>query len=265
MEKNENKKEHRSLSKVIFVGVIILAFLLVLAILTSIVMLFFPVKQIEVEGDSRYAYSEIIEESGLKIGNRLFYANKSKAENKILQSFPYLESVTVESYFPNKIKITIREFSDIYLLRHERGFCYVNGDFEILEIIDHTTTFDEFSGIYVKLENVVSGEIGDVYSGEDSDRAKELIEYIKQYGFYQYLNIVDVDNRYDNSFVVGKKYKLVIGSMADVEEKVENIFKVVFSDTFNRNQSCIIDATNKKNVVYGPLNEENILKLIKKL
>lgn len=260
MENNKNKKEHRALSKVIFVGAIALAFLLVLGILTSIVMLFFPVKQIEVEGDSRYAYSKIIEDSGVKIGSRLFYVNKSKAENKILQEFPYLESAEVKSYFPNKIKISIKEFEEIYLLRHERGFCYVNGSFEILEIVEHTPSFEDFSGIYIKLENAISGEIGDTYTGDDSLRAKELIEHIKQYGFYQYLNIVDVEEKYDSCFIVGKSYKFVLGSMADIGEKIDNILKVVFSDTFNREENCVINATDKKNVVLRTLSEENILK-----
>lgn len=260
MDNNENKKEHKALSKVIFIALIVGAALLVLAALTAIVMLLFPVKEIEVEGDSRYAYSEIIEISGVEEGNRLFYLNKEKAENKILQAFPYLESVEVESYFPNKIKITIKEYEDVYLVPHEQGFCYVNGQFEILEIVESAPTYDEFSGIYIKLENTVSGEVGDVYVNDDSKRASELIAYIKQYGFYQYLNIVDVDDKYDNGFIVGKRYKFVLGSMADVEEKIDNILKVVFSDTFNREESCLIDATNKKNVVYRPLNQENILK-----
>ena len=260
MDNNENKKEHKVLSKVIFISLMVGAALLVLGILTSIVMLLFPVKEIEVDGDSRYAYSDIIEISGIKEGDRFFYLDEEKAENKILQAFPYLESVEVKSYFPNKIKITIKEFDEVYLLRHERGFCYVNSQFEILEIVENAPSFDEFSGIYIKLENIVSGEIGDVYVNEDSKRATELITYIKQFGFYHYLNIIEVDDKYDNGFVVGKRYKFVIGSMADVEEKIENILKVVFSDTFNREESCLIDATNKKNVVYRPLDQENILK-----
>lgn len=256
--RSEKLGEHRRGSKVIFICLVIAAFLLVLSIITSIVLLAFPVKEIEVEGDSIYAYSDIIDASKIKIGARLYYVNGKKAESRILSNMPYLESVEVKSYFPNKVKISIKQFDTIYLLRHERGFCYVNDKYEILEIVDQAPKYDDFSGICIKLENAISGEIGDIYSGEDSQRADHLIKYIKKYGFYQYLNIVDVEEKYNNSFLVGKQYQFIIGAMADVEEKIDASFKVVNSNGFKRNQNCIIDTTDKKKVILRYVDEEKM-------
>jgi hypothetical protein len=258
MEENNKNRKHRRASKVIFVLAAALAFLLVLAMVTSVFLLIFPVKEIEVEGDSRYAYSEIIESSGVRKGARLYFVNSKKAEERILKAHPYLERVEVDSLFPGRVKISIKEFDTVYLIKHERGFCYVNGDYEILEIVDEAPAYDEFSGICIKLESSISGEIGDVYSGEDAERADALIEYIKQYGFYTYLNIVDVERKYDNSFVVGKRYKFILGSMVDVGEKIDASFKVVLSDGFQRDKNCIIDTTDKKKVISRYVSDEKI-------
>ena len=258
--KNEGMREHRRGSKIIFIFLVVVAFLLALSLATSIALLMFPVREIEVEGDSIYAYSDIIDVSGIKIGARLYYVNGNKAENRILSNMPYLESVDVNSYFPNKVKINIKQFDTIYLIRHERGFCYVNDEYEILEIVEKAPSFEDFSGICIKLEKAISGEIGDVYNAEDSQRADELIKYIKSYGFYQYLNIVDVEHKYNNSFVVGKQYKFIIGAMADVEDKIDASFKVVNSSEFKRNENCIIDTTDKKKVILRYIDDENIRK-----
>ncbi|MBO5716266.1 MAG: FtsQ-type POTRA domain-containing protein [Clostridia bacterium] len=263
MEENNRKeemREHRRGSKIIFITLVIVAFLLALGLVTSLVLLLFPVREIEVEGDSRYAYSEIIDISKIKTGDRLYFVNENKAEKRILSSLPYLESVEVNSYFPNKVRITIKQFDTIYLVRHERGFCYVNDKYEILEIVEAAPNFEDFSGICIKLEKAISGEIGDVYNAEDSRRADDLIKYIKQYGFYQYLNIVDVEHKYNNAFVVGKQYKFIIGAMADVEEKIDASFKVVNSSEFKHNENCIIDTTDKKKVVLRYIDDENIRK-----
>ena len=92
-KRKEEKIEHKQASKVIFISCVVLTFLLALGFLTSLALLLFPVKRIEVVGDSRYAYSEIIEVSGIKNGMRLYYVNGNKAENRILSSMPYLQNV----------------------------------------------------------------------------------------------------------------------------------------------------------------------------
>lgn len=249
---------HRKESKIIFACAAILAFVLVISITVSIILLLFPVVEIEVSGDSRYSYTEIIEASGVKKGARLYYVNENKAENKTLEKLPYLESVEVNSYFPNRVKIEIKEFEDIYLVSHEDGYCYVNGKFEILEVVEETSSFEELSDVFVKLEQNLSGEIGDTYEGEDSKRANELVGYLKEYGFYQHLNIVDVSKKYDISFVIEKKFQFVIGSMSDVGEKIDVSFKVCFTDDFKREENCIIDSSDKKRVILRYVTDEII-------
>lgn len=257
-QSKEKNTKHKKASKVILVLAILLVVALALALVTSIILLFFSVSEIEVAGDSRYTYAEIIEASGIEKGARLYYLNEEKAENAILSAFPYLKSVKVYSYFPNRVKIEIEEFESIYLVSHADGFCYVNDNFEILEIISQAPDYDRFTGIFIKLEEALEGEIGTVCEREDINRASELIEIIREYGFYQDLNIVDVDDKYNNSFVVGKKYKFIVGAMSDVEEKLDVAFKVCLSDSFIRENNAIIDATDKKKAVLRYVSDENI-------
>lgn len=264
MEEKTNKREvkrtgHRRGSKIIFLAGVVGAFLLVVAFVSALALLLFPVTQIEVVGDSRYSYSEIISASGIKRGARLYYLAESRAENKVMQALPYLESVSVNSYFPNRVKIEIKEYENIYLIEHNDGFCYVNHEFEILEIVPTATSFAEFSGIFIRLENKASGEVGSIYSGDDAKRAIELVEYLKEYGFYDYLNIVDVKGKYDISFVAGKSFKFILGSMADIEEKIDASFKVCFSDGFKTEENCIINAEDKKRVILRYVDDEIIM------
>ncbi len=259
-QKEELMKNHSLASKLIFALALILAAAIVLGLITSIILLFFPVREIEVVGDSRYNYAQIIEASGIKKGARLYFVNEGKAEKRLLSAFSYLASVKVHTYFPNRVKIEIEEFEDIYLIPHANGFCYVNGDFEILEIIEQAPQYEKFSGIFIKLPASAEGSVGDLCQNEDTQRASELIESIKEYGFYSQLNIVDVENEYDNAFVVAKKYKFVLGAMTDISEKIDVAFKVCLDDSFVKENNAVIDATDKKKVVLRYIDDENIRK-----
>ena len=87
-----------------------------------------------------------------------------------------------------------------------------------------------------------------------------MIEFIKQYGFYQDLNIVDVEDKYNNSFVVSKKYKFVLGAMTDISEMMDYAFKVCLDDSFDREKNAIIDVTDGQKVILRYVNDENIRK-----
>lgn len=250
--------KHRKSSVVIFLLGVVLVFLVILSLSVSILLLIFPTKEIEVSGDSRYSYSEIIDATGIKIGSRLYFINESKAEKAILEKMPYLENANVNSYFPDRVKIEIKEFDEIYVLKHERGYCYVNGSFEILEIVETLPAYSDFLGVFVKLENAISGEIGDTYYGEDMQRAKELISHIKKYGFYNYLNIVDVEQKYNVAFVFEKKYKFVLGAMTDMDEKIDASYKICFSDSFKMDEMCTINSSDKKRVIVRYIDETTL-------
>ena len=55
-----------------------------------------------------------------------------------------------------------------------------------------------------------------------------------------------------------KKYKFVLGSMSDVEEKLDASFKVCFSDGFKRDENCVIDSTDKKRIILRYVTDEII-------
>ena len=81
---------------------------------------------------------------------------------------------------------------------------------------------------------------------------------LKENGFYEYLNIIDVEDKYTISFIINKRYKFVIGAMTDISEKIDVSFKVCFSDSFKREENCIIDASDKKRVILRYISDEII-------
>ena len=70
---------------------------------------FFPVRGIVVEGQTRYSQQELIEKSGLYVGQSLMGVNKVHAHELLVQNFPYLETVDIGNASFDTLRIRVTE------------------------------------------------------------------------------------------------------------------------------------------------------------
>ncbi|MCI8553998.1 MAG: FtsQ-type POTRA domain-containing protein, partial [Clostridiales bacterium] len=69
----------------------------------------FGIGRITVEGDTRYASADIIEKSGAFLGQSVFTLDKKGMAERVLEAFPYIEKVAVDSPSFDHVRITVSE------------------------------------------------------------------------------------------------------------------------------------------------------------
>lgn len=72
---------------------------------------FFQVETIAVVGNSRYTAQEVIDASGVQIGDNLFQMNKNQISQQILQRLPYVGEVFPQRGLPSTLTIQVTEIS----------------------------------------------------------------------------------------------------------------------------------------------------------
>ena len=75
------------------------------------VAIFFKVNTVEVQGNTIYSAEEIRSASGIQKGDNLFTLNKEAAAGSIKASLPYVETVSIIRFLPDKIVIEVKESS----------------------------------------------------------------------------------------------------------------------------------------------------------
>ena len=73
------------------------------------VAIFFKVNTVEVQGNTIYSADEIRSASGIQKGDNLFTLNKEAAAGSIKASLPYVETVSIIRFLPDKIVIEVKE------------------------------------------------------------------------------------------------------------------------------------------------------------
>jgi len=88
-----------------------ISFILIVAAIIFGMGVFFRVQTIEVYGAKTYSDEEIIEASGVEIGDNLFFINRFSASSLIFTKLPFIEEASIERIMPNQIVITVSESS----------------------------------------------------------------------------------------------------------------------------------------------------------
>lgn len=127
---------------------IVLTVLLLLALIISLVVLhisgsihkqngtkteFLAVTAIEVEEETRYTPEQIIEASGLFVGESLLVVNKVEAHNAILAALPYLEYVDISNSSFSTIHIAVRETRVLGAVQTADGYVVLGDNNHALE------------------------------------------------------------------------------------------------------------------------------------
>ena len=73
------------------------------------VAIFFKVNTVEVQGNTIYSAEEIRSASGIQKGDNLFTLNKEAAAGSIKAGLPYVETVSIIRFLPDKIVIEVKE------------------------------------------------------------------------------------------------------------------------------------------------------------
>lgn len=91
----------------------LLCVLAVVVALTVGATVFFRVEAIAVSGNSRYHQQEIIDATGIQMGDNLFQMNKFELERQVEQALPYIEDVRIRRSLPSTVVVTVTEWDAV--------------------------------------------------------------------------------------------------------------------------------------------------------
>ncbi len=110
---------------------------------------FFRVQTIEVRGAVSYTDEEVIEASGIDIGDNLFFINRFSASSRIFAKLPFVEEASIERSLPNKLIITVDESFALAYVNWEGQNWMMTGNCKLLG----TGSPDELEGL-IRVMNV---------------------------------------------------------------------------------------------------------------
>lgn len=220
---------------------------------------FLAVKEIVVEGDTRYSDEEIIKASKLYVGQSLLSVNKVTAHDNLTAAFPYLETVEVGNASFYTLRIRVTEVPVMAVAKCEDDWMILGENNRALERV----TEEDIPEGLVRIQGgtIVNNVVGkDLLDDRSLRICRTLISASKRYGLDN-MTTVDVSAKTRIFLMLDERMQVVLGNETNLDTQVEvlvdtlpTLYKNNGTDATGRVDMMFYADTNANNdkVIYTP-------------
>jgi cell division protein FtsQ len=191
---------------------------------------FLRIVEIDVSGISLYTADEIIEASGISVGDNMLFLGRGKAEDTIKESKPYISEVRIVLALPDRITIAITESTALATVKYMGGVLLIDSAGRELERVDY-----EPEGL-IELRGItpVGSEPGArlKIAADDETRlsfAVEVLTAIEDAGIQKDVHYLDVTSIANIAFGYTWRYRVLIGGPNNVAYKLSRLSATIDS------------------------------------
>lgn len=229
-----------------------LAFLLVCVAVVFGMGVFFRVQTIDVEGAEEYTPEEIIEASGIDIGDNLFFINRASAATRIYSRLPRIEVANVVPHLPNKLTINVKESYALAYVEWQGTFWVVTGNCRLLQ----SATPEELGGL-IQVLNISpeAPEAGMAMTVAEDDSLKlaylqSLLSAFEELDMVQDVAQLDMSNPANPTFQYQGRFTVRMGSNDNTDYKLRMLLSGV--PQLGENETGTINLSDGVTVRFTP-------------
>ncbi len=229
-----------------------LSFLIITAALAFGVSVFFRVSTITVVGADKYSQEEIIEASGIEVGDNLVLMNRAAVENRISQKLIYIGNVKVSRKLPTTVEIDVSESGTIASVETETGLWLIDRQCRLLEECSLAQAEE-----YIKVIgfSALSPTTGNTVSVGDEDKPKitylqDILAAMSAQEMLADVGKVDVSNIANAEFEYLGRFKVKLGRQDNTEYKLGLLKSAVFQ--LDPEEKGTMDLSENKRAQFSP-------------
>ncbi|MBE6552818.1 MAG: FtsQ-type POTRA domain-containing protein [Ruminococcaceae bacterium] len=210
-----------------------------------IILPLFRVKTIVVEGNSYYSAEQIIEASGIEVGQEILGVDVDAVCQAIWAECLYVNEIGVGKSF-SKITIVISERENVMYTEFNGDYYSLDSNFRVLERSEDAADFSDF--LRVELPQIQSLSIGKPlhFEKEEMDLSYigELIGVLEEQEILDRVTSIDFSKKYSVSYVMDNTCRVELGRVDDLSLKLEIISGILEMKGDLGGMSAVVDVTN---------------------
>lgn len=263
---NKKRQARRKKALKIIIFIVMLSSILVLFCMSPL----FDISQIQVEGAEHCKEENIINASGISIGQNGFryiggnfrnfiFLRYGQAELNILNSFPYIKDAVVRYILPNKVLISIEEREPYALVPYIGAFLLIDREGYVLEVTGEKEKFDMPYVKGLRFNNYEIGKALQITNKANFNKLIILIDALTEeekndnFKLMNYIDTIDVGDVNNIYLYIDSRLIVNYGDLQDINYRIK-ILKNIFHKSLTKEDRGLIDFTVGDNPVFIPEN-----------
>lgn len=194
------------------------AVVLVLLIGIGVLLALMDVTAIYVEGETRYTYEQIVEKSGLQVGQNLLSVNKQTAHDRLREAFPYLATIEVGNASFSELCITVTEVEVMAAVQVEDEYIIVGENNRALERVSSKKVPKGL--LKIKGATLQSEAVGsDLMDQRSLSICRSIISHAAAYGL-EGITSIDITKKNEISFLLNKRLQVKLGNETNIPTQI---------------------------------------------
>ncbi len=204
----------------------------------------FKVKSISVQGSTLYDDSEVVDASGIKVGDSIIFKNVKSCEESIYRNLNYIDSAKISKDFFGNITINLEPAKVLFSLNQDEKYYLVSEKDKILEILEEIPP-------EVVVAQGIKFEISENKVKYNDEIKKQLffkiLEQFKEHdlNFVKRINVTDAENL---EVIYDDRLTILLGSEEELKYKISTA-KEIITGKLSTSERGTLDFRN--------LNKEN--------
>ena len=219
--------------------------------LLLIILPAFRVKKIIVEGNSLYSAEQIIESSGIEVGEELLALDIDEVIDNILNDCPYVDSISVSNESITSIRITVKEKGNIMYTAFNDKYVAFDSNFHVLAESQSEDVFDSF--IKVDMPQIaalsVGGEMHFANADTDMSYVGELLGKLDEEGILSKVTSIDFSKKFQVSYVTDGTCRVHLGRVGELDTKLMLVDQILKNKDDN-SVYAVVDVSSTEKPTY---------------
>ena len=234
----------------------LLAVLLTVAVLFAGCIVFFRVQTVDVAGNRRYTADEVIDVSGIEIGDYLALLDKNYIVRKIRSALPYVETVSIKRDLPDSVLITVTESTPAAAVKAAESWWLINSSGKLLEEVSSPGSYAILAGISPMSPSAGSMALLFEESSIRWEYAMSFLRALQEQGLAGELTNLDCSSAGTFTASYGDRFTLLIPSTGNFDEYL-TLFVRAVDEELDESETGIFDFTHYDSTGYVYFRHEN--------
>jgi len=215
--------------------------LLAALVVSFATMVFFKVDTFVVVGNNQYTDEEIIEASGVAVGDNLILVNKGQTANLIRGQLNYITEVKLLRVLPGTLEISVNESgAAAYVTDSVGSSWYIDKNGKVLSKADQP---NGIAVVGLTPEGATAGYELTVAEGDETRLAQltTLLDALERIGIAANVSVIDLSTDYNPKLTYDERFIVELGAIDDIDYKLEYLIAV--RELLTDSQAGTIDLT----------------------